>query len=130
MRAEREPLRWAFVNNDPTLAPDLLHEYIDGWRRQDIPAVLATLAEDCVVIKMGGPVHRGRERVEQWMLEWFGAGGVVHDWQVTGSAASGDLLVAEWVFTGTWRGERSTREGVTLARPLAGRIAHLREYAG
>jgi ketosteroid isomerase-like protein len=52
-----------------------LRAYIDGWRRHDVAAVLDTLTSDCVVIESYGPVYRGRERVEQCMHAWFGAGG-------------------------------------------------------
>lgn len=129
MRTQRAPLRWAFVNNDPIVGPDLLHDYIDGWRRHDIPAVLSTLADDCVVIESYGPVYRGLERVEQWMTSWFAAGGRVHDWRITSSGSTGDLIVAEWEFTCTWQHEVSSFPGMTVARPQGGRIAYLREYA-
>lgn len=129
MRTQRAPLRWAFVNNDPTLGPDLLHDYIDGWRRHDVPAVLSTLADDCVVVESDGPVYRGRERVEEWMTAWFAAGGRVHEWRITSSGSTGDLIVAEWEFTRTWRDVRSSCPGATIARAREGRIGYLREYA-
>ncbi|RKN42932.1 nuclear transport factor 2 family protein [Streptomyces hoynatensis] len=106
-----------------------LHDYIDGWRRHDVAAVLATLAEDCVVVESYGPVYRGRERVAQWMRAWFGAGGTVDGWEITGEAAAGDTLVAEWVFSCTWEGKPATFDGASVARVREGRIRSLREYA-
>ncbi|TCO44405.1 SnoaL-like protein [Kribbella antiqua] len=106
-----------------------LEAYIDGWRRHDIPAVLATLAEDCTVIESYGPVYRGAARVEQWMNAWFGAGGTVDGWEITSSAAAGDTLVTEWHFDCTWKGEPGAFDGSTVARLSGDRIAYLREYA-
>jgi hypothetical protein len=109
--------------------PDQLHAYIDGWRRHNISAVLATVAEDCVITECYGPVYRGRARVRQWMEAWFAAGGMVLDWQVTSSGTAGDLLAAEWAFTCIWGGVTSTFEGATVARLRADEIVYLREYA-
>lgn len=105
-----------------------LQTYIDGWRRHDIPAVLATLTDDCVVIESYGPIYRGRARVEQWMTTWLAIGSV-DGWEITSSGAAADLLVAEWVFSCTYRGSAATFDGATVARLRDGRIAYLREYA-
>ncbi|WP_328988858.1 nuclear transport factor 2 family protein [Kribbella sp. NBC_01245] len=106
-----------------------LRAYFDGWRRHDIPAVLATLADDCVVIESYGPVYRGKERVEQWMRAWFGAGGSVDGWEITSEGVAGDLLVVEWHFECTWKGSPGAFDGSTVARLEGGRIGYLREYA-
>jgi hypothetical protein len=106
-----------------------LLDYIDGWRRHDVPAVLDTLAADCVIIECYGPVYRGPDRVEQWMRTWFGAGGTVDSWEVTWHGASNDLQVAEWRFGCTWQGDSDTFEGASIARLQGGKIAYLREYA-
>ena len=106
-----------------------LHDYVDAWRRHDMPGVLSTLTEDCAVIKSYGPVYRGRERVEQWMRAWFAAGGSVDAWDITSYSDAGDVLVAEWRFNCTWQGKATTFEGATIARLRGDKIAYLREYA-
>jgi ketosteroid isomerase-like protein len=108
---------------------DLLGAYVDGWRRHDIAAVLATLADDCVVIEAYGPTYRGKDRVEQWMTQWFAAGGSVDRWELTSQASAGNTLVAEWHFECTWLGKQGAFDGSTVARVTAGRISYLREYA-
>lgn len=108
---------------------NLLLAYIDAWRRHDVSGVLATLSDDCVITESHGPVYRGRGRVEQWMRAWFDAGGVVNGWEVTATAEAGQVLVAEWTFTCTWRGDVASFDGATIARLRGGRIAELREYA-
>jgi ketosteroid isomerase-like protein len=107
----------------------MLLDYIDGWRRHDVTAVLDTLTADCMITECYGPVYRGRARVEQWMRAWFGAGGTVDSWEVTWHGASSDFLVAEWRFGCTWQGDSEIFEGASAARLQGGKIAYLREYA-
>jgi hypothetical protein len=130
MGAERTPLRWAFVNKDPTLDPDVLHTYVAAWRRHDVEAVLAVIADDCEIIEAHGLVYRGRDRVAQWMRNWIAAGGQIAEWRITDSGAAGDLLMAEWERTCLWQGEESLFQGATICRTLGGRISYLREYEG
>jgi ketosteroid isomerase-like protein len=105
-----------------------LQAYIDGWRRHDISAVLGTLADDCVVTECYGPIYRGRTRVEQWMTTWLAIGSV-DSWEITNQIATGDVLVAEWTFSCTYRGDSATFDGATIARLRDGEITYLREYA-
>ncbi|MDO0930317.1 nuclear transport factor 2 family protein [Streptomyces sp. DG2A-72] len=106
-----------------------LHAYIDAWRRHDVVGVLGTLTDDCVIIESYGPVYRCRERVEQWMRAWFGAGGSVDSWEITWQGTTGEALIAEWIFSCTWQGKAATFEGATIARLEGEKIAYLREYA-
>lgn len=106
-----------------------LLEYIDAWRRHDIDGVLGTVTDECEIIESYGPVYRGRERVEQWMRAWFGAGGSVDSWEVTWHGESSDFLVAEWRFGSTWRGDSETLDGASVARLNGQKIAYLREYS-
>ncbi|WP_433378397.1 hypothetical protein ACQPZX_11615 [Actinoplanes sp. CA-142083] len=115
MRTRRAPLRWTFVNQDPTPTADLLHEYVDGRRRHDIPAVITTLSEDCVVIESDGTAHQGHDEIERWLRR-----DRTDDWVIITAAATADLLIAEW--------RRGDQEGVTVARPREGVIGYLREY--
>ncbi|MGP3970826.1 nuclear transport factor 2 family protein [Streptomyces sp. 6N223] len=108
---------------------NLLRAYIEAWTRHDIPGVLDTLADDCVVIESYGPVYRGHERVGQWMRAWFAAGGSVDAWEISSEASAGGVLTTEWVFSCTWKGESHTFDGATVARVAGERITYLREYA-
>jgi len=115
MRTRRAPLRWTFVNQDPTPTADLLHEYFAGRRRHDIPAVITTLSPDCVVIESDGTAHQGHDEVERWLGQ-----ARADDWVIITTAATDALLIAEW--------RRGDQEGVTVARPYEGLICYLREY--
>ncbi len=99
-----------------------LTAYIDGWRRHDISAVLAMLADDCLVIECYGPVYRGRHRVEQWMRAWLGEGESVDDWRVTDVVEIDDFQFAEWRLTSAWRGKQDTFDGATFAKIVEGNM--------
>jgi hypothetical protein len=52
----------------------------------------------------------------------------VHRWDITDHIVTGDREVAEWTFECTWRGDRSTFDGASVARVHSDLIAELREY--
>jgi len=105
-----------------------LTEYIDAWVAGDAERIAATVAEDCVITECYGPVYRGRDWVRRWAQEWFGAGGIVHRWEITYHLIADDREVAQWTFEYTWEGERNTFDGTTVARVADDVIIELREY--
>lgn len=106
----------------------MLTEYIDAWLAGDPERIAALVAEDGVVTESDGPVYVGRDWVRRWAEAWFGAGGLIHRWDVTDHIVSGDREVAQWTFECTWEGNRSTFDGATIARIEDGLIVDLREY--
>jgi ketosteroid isomerase-like protein len=106
----------------------VLTEYIDAWVTNDADCIAATVAEDCLITECYGPVYRGRDWVHRWAQEWFAAGGIVHQWEITDHFVTADREVAQWTFECTWAGERSTFDGATIARVAEGLVVELREY--
>ena len=106
----------------------VLTDYIDAWVAGDAERIAGTVTEDCVITECYGPVYHGREWVRRWATDWFGAGGVVHRWDVTDHVVTDGREVAEWTFECTWDGTRSTFDGATVARTRGDRILTLREY--
>jgi len=105
-----------------------LTQYVDAWVANDADRIALSVAEHCVVVESYGPVYRGRATVRRWAEAWFAAGGVVHSWDLVGHLVVADREVAEWTFTCTWAGERSTFDGATVARCDSGLVLGLREY--
>jgi ketosteroid isomerase-like protein len=106
-----------------------LEHYIDGWRRHDLAAILATLTSDCVVIESFGPVYRGQDHVSQWVTTWLAEDGHIINWTIQTLHSMGNVEVAEWTFHYTWRGYKQSFDGATIARVQDGKITYLREYA-
>ncbi|MFC7622132.1 nuclear transport factor 2 family protein [Microlunatus sp. GCM10028923] len=105
-----------------------LDAYVDAWIAADVDGIAAVAAEDCVITECYGPVYRGRDWVRRWAETWFGAGGIVHRWDVNDRFGTADREVAEWTFECTWAGERAVFDGASVARVSGGLIVELREY--
>ncbi len=108
---------------------NLFAAYIGAWEQHDIPGVLATLTDGCVVTESYGPVYRGRTRVQEWMRKWFEQSGVVHSWVINRDHSHPDVLIAEWTFNCVWKEQPASFDGITIAIPDSGKICELREYA-
>lgn len=120
---------YAEATNQKSSNPTLLERYIDGWRRHDTEAIIETLTPDCVVTESFGPIYRGHAWVKRWISAWFAENGCVIDWTIQDLQSSGDVETAEWTFYYTWRGEKKSFEGITIAKLHEGKIYYLREYA-
>ncbi len=57
---------------------NLIQQYIEGWKQNDLLLILSTLAEDCVVIESHGPQYlflrkkrNGFRRMGFWLcFQW------------------------------------------------------------
>lgn len=105
-----------------------LLEYVRAWVAGDAARIADAVAEDCLVVESNGPVHRGRHRVRKWATAWFEEGGVVHRWDVLDHIVAGDREVIRWTVETTWRGERGSADGATIARVRDGLVLEVREY--
>lgn len=45
---------------------NLIQQYIDSWKQNDLPLILSTLVEDCVVIESHGHQYQGIHEIERW----------------------------------------------------------------
>jgi len=109
-------------------AENLIRSYVEGWREGDAAKILGAVAPDCVVIESHGPIYRGKETISQWIETWFGAGGVVHSWEIRSLEIAGTAGFFEWSFACSWQGKRYEFEGASVIRFAEGGISYLREY--
>ena len=109
-------------------AENLIRSYVEGWRKGDVAKILGAAAADCVVTEAHGPTYRGTDRIKQWVETWFGAGGVVHVWEIDSLTTTGEAGFFEWSFACTWQGERYEFEGVSVIRFEEDGISYIREY--
>lgn len=105
-----------------------LRRYLTAWVANDPEQIAAAVAEDCIITESYGPVYRGRDRVREWALKWFAAGGVVHRWTITDYFSVGEREAAQWEFECTWQGSRGSFDGATLSSADGGLVTSLREY--
>ena len=112
-----------------TVASQLVHAYIEGWKTGDREKILSTLDPACIVIESYGPTYRGIEMVGRWIASWFAAGNQVNHWDITSLYIMNDACFFEWTFECIYAGNPSTFEGASIAQLQDEKISFLREYA-
>ena len=66
-------------------ATQLVEQYINSWKQQDLSLFLSTLAADIFVAECYGPVYHGTKQVRQWFTDWHASPkeGKVTEWKIT-----------------------------------------------
>ncbi len=113
-----------------TTAGDLLRAYVSGWLAGDADAVVATLADDVVVVESHGPTYLGAPEAGAWVERWVGAGDRIHRWDLIDvmDCDDGTEAAAEWDFSCTSAGVRYDILGATIATAAHGRLTRITEY--
>ncbi len=112
-------------------AGDLLRAYAAGWLAGDVDAVLATVAEDVVILESHGPRYEGAAALRSWLDSWVSGGDRVHRWEITRLVESpdGSEAAAEWDFSCTAGGVVYDILGATVATARDERLTTITEYA-
>lgn len=109
---------------------DLLRAYVRAWLAGDADAVVATLADDAVVVESHGPTYLGAAEVRSWVQRWVEVGDRVHRWDLISviDSEDGTLVAAEWDFSCTAAGVEYEILGATIATVHHGRLTRITEY--
>jgi len=121
-----------------SLMPEaIVRAMFDALNRRDYPRAAGAIAEHCEWHSLGsGRMHRGPGAVVDGLREFSGA---FPDWHadVERVTAIGDLVVLEWITSGTFRGtfrgrtangRRFERRGCSVAEVRGGKIVRYRDY--
>jgi hypothetical protein len=55
------------------LALDLVQQYMNGWKQNNLPLIISCLTKNCIVIESHGPTYHGIEAIERWFQFWVEA---------------------------------------------------------
>lgn len=105
-----------------------LLRYIESWVGGDPERIASTVTDDCVISECWGPIYRSRASVQQWAQAWFGAGGVIHRWEVTDHFRAEEREAAAWTFEYTWQGRHDVIAGASIASSSHGLLSRLSEF--
>ncbi|WP_107816551.1 nuclear transport factor 2 family protein [Celeribacter persicus] len=105
----------------------VIEQYIKSWKVRDVEAVLSCLTDDCEIVECYGPVYRGKQTVENWMIKWLETGHVQR-WDVTRLWVRKEFEAAQWSFICLFDGMRHEFEGASICDLKAGKIRYLREF--
>lgn len=99
----------------------LLEAYVSAWNRRDFAALDKLLASDAVHEDMARPSRDvGPDQIKQ-SIRTTTEDHPDLNWHVTSIVDGGSLVAAEWVWTGTFIGDRSVRP--VAPRRISGRGA-------
>jgi len=114
------------------LATQLIKQYINSWRQQDLPLFLSTLSPDIIVAECYGPIYRGTKEVRQWFTEWHASpkDGKVTKWKITNVIfdKTKNMAAVEWDFGCASDGKASSFLGASLFYFDDLKILRIHEY--
>jgi hypothetical protein len=111
-------------------AHQLVTAYAEGWKTNDPPKIIDTLAPDCVIVESHGPTYRGLAVATQWIEGWLGSGNTVDRWDITSFCfdEAEQTAAFEWAFKCAADGVHYEIDGMSIAEFEGTRIVGLREY--
>jgi hypothetical protein len=110
----------------------LIEQYIESWKRQDLSLCLSTLALDIVVAECYGPVYHGTEEIRRWFTDWHASprNGKVTEWKITNIIfdETKDMAAVEWDFGCMCDGKAGSFLGSSLFYFDDSKIVRIHEY--
>jgi hypothetical protein len=55
------------------LYSELILNYVDGWKQNNLQLIKECLTDDCIIIESHGPQYQGISDVERWFKLWLDA---------------------------------------------------------
>ncbi len=106
----------------------LITTYIDGWKRNEVNAILSSLSENCSIVESHGPRFEGKQEVKQWVEEWIARKSKVIEWEIESHIHENEKSAITWSFRCNDRGTEHAISGASLIRFHEDRIAEIFEY--
>ena len=113
-------------------ATQLVEQYINSWKQQDLSLFLSTLAADIFVAECYGPVYHGTKQVRQWFTDWHASPkeGKVTEWKITNVIfdETKNMAAVEWDFGCICEGNAGSFLGASLFYFDESKIVRIHEY--
>ncbi len=106
----------------------LITTYIDGWKRNDVIAILSSLSESCSIVESHGPRFSGKQEVKQWVEEWVARKSKVTEWEIESHIHENQESAITWTFRCLDKGTEHVISGASLIRFHGDRIAEIFEF--
>lgn len=109
---------------------ELVEQYIDGWKENNVEKIIKPLAHDCVIIESHGTTYHGIEQVRQWLNLWKQEQGRVNRWDITEFYFLEEERIAfvEWDFVCTASGKDYALLGISVVKFSGEKIVFMHEY--
>ncbi len=112
------------------LALDLVQQYMNGWKQNNLSLITSCLTKNCIVIESHGPTYHGIEAIERWFKLWMGAKSSIIYWSLHDFyfCENKSAVFVEWDFACTSSDTKYSFSGCSLYKILNGKIDFIQEY--
>ncbi|MBY0545528.1 MAG: nuclear transport factor 2 family protein [Gammaproteobacteria bacterium] len=109
---------------------NLVQQYINGWKQNDLPMIISCLAENCVVIESHGPTYNGISNIENWFKFWLKAKSKVTKWDILSFYFYEEEQTAfvEWDFACISNNVEYSLPGISIIKFIEQKISFIHEY--
>lgn len=109
---------------------NLIHKYINGWKKNDLPMILSCLSENCIIIESHGPVYNGISNVEDWFNFWLEAKSTIEKWDILSIyfCKKEKTAFVEWDFSCISNGAQYSLPGISVIKFDEQKISFIHEY--
>jgi hypothetical protein len=109
---------------------NLVQQYINGWKQNDLPMIISCLTEDCVVIESHRPTYHGVSDIEQWFKFWLEANSKITKWDIHSFYFCENKKTAfvEWDFACISNDVEYKLPGISLVQFIEKKISFIHEY--
>ncbi|HEV2524559.1 MAG TPA: nuclear transport factor 2 family protein [Gammaproteobacteria bacterium] len=109
---------------------NLVQQYINGWRENDLPMILSCLTEDCIVIESHGPTYHRMSDIEQWFEFWLKAKSKIKKWDISSFnfCESKKTAFVEWDFSCISNDIEYAFPGISVIQFVDEKISFIHEY--
>lgn len=113
-----------------TATLNLITQYINGWKENNIKQITACLSENCTIIESHGPTYQGINEVELWFKFWLEAKSHITKWDILSfyDCDKENATFIQWDFACISNGIEYAFPGVSIIKFSDGKICFIQEY--
>ncbi len=109
---------------------NLISQFINGWKQNNLQMIVSSLDEHCQVIESHGPTYDGISEIKHWFTSWLEAESLVKKWDIMSYffQKEKDTAFVEWDFSYLSKGVEHSLPGISVVKFTEQKIALIQEY--
>lgn len=112
------------------IAFNLIQQYINGWKENDLSKIISCLTENCVAIESHGATYHGKPDIERWFKFWLEVKSKVTKWDVLSFyfCEKEKTAFVEWDFSCISNDVKYVLPGISVVKFTDQKISFIHEY--
>jgi hypothetical protein len=109
---------------------ELVSQYLEGWKQNNLNMIKSCLKEDCIVIESHGPTYHGIRDIENWFKFWLEAKSKVLKWDIISFSFCNEekIVFCEWDFSCISDDNEYALPGISVVKFSDQKISFIHEY--